>query len=166
MLRKHIEFPISFPRDCELCEENFENVRELKKHMIIHSLEGTIFGQLACKECRFLGDNFETMEVHNGKCCVSDFYCGLCEMKADTLENLETHLVSCEVYECEECEKRLTKLSDMKLHLEDDHSKDKNFFHLKMHRILKSKVDCKKYSYSDLYKFYSVFVIIFVGKAP
>jgi hypothetical protein len=71
-------------------------------------------------------------------------------MKADTLENLETHLVSCEMYECEECEKRLTKLCDIKLHLEDDHSKDKNFFHLKMHRILKSKVDCKKYSYSDV----------------
>jgi hypothetical protein len=47
-------------------------------------------------------------------------------MKADTLENLETHL-ACEVCECEEYEKHLTKLSDIKLHLEDDHSKDIHF---------------------------------------
>ena len=90
--------------------------------------------------------------VHNGKCCVSEFECGLCDMKVDTLENLETHLASCEVYECEECEKRFTKLSDIKLHLEDDHNKDKYFYHLKMHRIVKSKVDSKKYSYNDVWK--------------
>ena len=90
------------------------------------------------------------MQVHNGKCCVSNIECGLCGMEAETLENLETHLASCEVYECEECEIRHTKLSDIKVHIEEDHSKDKNFFHLKMHRILKSKVDCKRYSYSDV----------------
>ena len=76
----------------------------------------------------FIGDNFETMQVHNGKCCVSNIECGLCGMEAETLENLETHLASCEVYECEECEIRHTKLSDIKVHIEEDHSKDKNFF--------------------------------------
>ena len=113
MKRKHTDFTTSFPRNCELCEKSFENVQELKKHMIIHSLEGTTFGDLSCKECNFIGENFETMQVHNGKCCVSEFECGLCYMKADTLVNLETHLASCEVYECEECEKRLTKLSEI-----------------------------------------------------
>jgi hypothetical protein len=70
----------------------------LKEHS---TLEGTIFGQYACKDCRFLGDNFVTMEVHSGKCSVDDFECGLCAMKAETLDNLEKHLISCEVYECE-----------------------------------------------------------------
>jgi hypothetical protein len=88
--------------------------------------------------------------VHSGKCSVNDFECGLCDLKTDTLENLETHLASCEVYECEECETCYNDLNDIKLHLENDHNKDNSFFHLKMNSILKEKVDCKKYSYSDI----------------
>ena len=129
-------------------------------------MEGTIFGQYACKDCRSLGDNFVTMEVHSGKCSVDDFECGLCDMKAETLENLETHLTSCEVYECEVCENRFKTLNDIKLHIEIKHDKGKNFFHLKMNRIIKERVDFKKYSYNDVQLVSSVLVIIVVGKAP
>ena len=65
-LRKHTDYRTQYPKKCELCEEIFENSKELKKHMLIHSLERTIFKQLKCKECRFVGDDFETMEVHGG----------------------------------------------------------------------------------------------------
>ena len=54
------------------------------------------------------------------------------------------------MFECDECEKRYNILSDIKLHLEKDHNKETTFFHLKMNRILKENVDCKKYCYSDV----------------
>ena len=44
------------------------------------------------------------MEVQAGKCQTDNFECGLCEYTGNTLENLELHLVSCEIYECEECQ--------------------------------------------------------------
>ena len=90
------------------------------------------------------------MQVHGGKCSTTNFECGLCDLQIETLENLETHLASCEVYECDECEKRHKNLSDMKHHLENVHNKNATFFHLKMNRIVKEKVDCKKYCYGDV----------------
>ena len=97
-----------------------------------------------------MGDDFETMEVHGGKRSTNNFECGLCDLPMNSLENLETHLASCEVYECDNCEKRYKSLSDIKLHLEKEHNKETTFFHLKMNRIIKEKVDCKKYNYSDV----------------
>ena len=44
------------------------------------------------------------MEVHVGKCRTENFECGLCQYTCETLEGLELHLASCEVYECENCE--------------------------------------------------------------
>ena len=149
ILRKHTEYT-SYPRNCELCEKIFENALQMKKHWKIHSLEGSILGQYACKDCRFLGDNIVTMEVHSGKCSVDDFECGLCDLKFETLENLETHLTSCEVYECEVCEEKFKTLNNIKLHLKTNHDKGNHFFHMKMNRILKERVDCKRYSYSDV----------------
>ena len=43
------------------------------------------------------------MEVHNGKCQTDTFICGLCEIGTSTFEDLEVHLTSCEIYECEVC---------------------------------------------------------------
>ena len=149
-LRKHTDYLTQYPKKCELCEDTFEGRKELKKHMLLHSLERTIFKQFKCIDCRFLGDDIETMDVHGGKCCTTDFECGLCDLPFDTLENLETHLTSCEVYECDKCEKRYKSLSDIKLHLEKEHDKETTFFHLKMNRIIKENVDCKKYDYSDV----------------
>jgi uncharacterized Zn-finger protein len=104
-LRKHTDYLSQYPKKCELCEESFENSKELKKHMLIHSLERTISKQFSCEDCHLLGDIFETMEVHGGKCFNTNFECVLC----DTLENLETHLASCEVYECGKREKRYNR---------------------------------------------------------
>ena len=42
-----------------------------------------------------------------------------------SLEELRTHLASCEVYECAECYNRENSLSDIKLHIENTHDKTK-----------------------------------------
>ena len=47
------------------------------------------------------------MKVHIGKCSTTDLEIGLYDANFETLENLETYLVNCEIYECSVCEKRL-----------------------------------------------------------
>ena len=65
-----------------------------------------------------------SMVVHFGRCLVEKFNFGLCRLNSDTLENLETHL------------------KDVKLHIEEEHVKEENLFHLKMNRIVRKNVDC------------------------
>jgi hypothetical protein len=68
----------------------------------------------------------------------------------DSLESLETHLNSCEVYECYECGKKVKILNDIKLHIEKEHDKTNKFCHLKMNRMNPEEVDFKEYSLSDV----------------
>ena len=107
-------------------------------------------GGFECIDCDFICDNLESMEVHLGKCCVEQYYCGLCDWNSDDLPNLEMHLAACETYSCDVCEQRYKVLSDMKLHIEENHGKDKYLHHLKVNRICPTIVDCKKYSYNDV----------------
>ena len=85
------------PKLCELCDKKFETVKELRKHMKSHSYKNA---QYKCVEFDFLGTNEYTMEVHNGKDHSDNFECGLCEYAAETEENLELHLFTCEMYHC------------------------------------------------------------------
>ena len=87
----------------------------------------------------------EILEVQVGKCGSENFECGLCNFKTDTLEKLELHLVSCEVYECETCEERTKLLKDMKTHIEIEHGGLKKLYHIKMDRNDPSLVDIKEY---------------------
>ena len=84
------------------------------------------------------------MEVHFGKCCVAELFCGLCEWRSDCLENLETHLKSCEVYACEVCDRRFPALKDVKLHIDEEHGRGTSLIHLKMNRVVDKIVDVKK----------------------
>ena len=150
-IRKHTNFEnLTYPQSCEICEQKLENCIDFRNHMDIHSLTRTCFGDFRCNDCSFLSDNLESMVVHFGKCMVEILYCGLCDWKSDSIENLETHLAVCEVYECEECGKRVNVLKDIKIHIEQEHNKCSNIFHLKINRVYKKKVDCKKYSYTDI----------------
>ena len=90
------------------------------------------------------------MEVHVGKCRTENFECGLCEYTGDTLEKLETHLVSCEIYECEECQFRSRFLKELKAHVEKDHEKVTNIYHLKMDRNDSNLVDFKHYKSNEI----------------
>ena len=42
----------------------------------------------------------KNMEVHLGKHHSEKYECGLCDFGAGSLENLETHLNTCEVFQC------------------------------------------------------------------
>ena len=87
----------------------------------------------------------ETMEVHIGKCQTENFICGLCEFSTSTLEDIEVHLTSCEIYECEVCELRSRFLKEIKTHIESEHKEPQNLNHLKMDRDNPIIVDFKSY---------------------
>ena len=44
-----------------------------------------------------------TVEVHHGRYHSCDFECGLCDYKAKSIKKLNTHLSTCEIYECDDC---------------------------------------------------------------
>ena len=81
------------------------------------------------------------MEVHIGKCCYSYF-----EYRPESLEMLELHLVTCEMYECNDCYIRVKHLSEIKEHLQKEHEQGKYLNHLKMDRNDANKVDFKHIS--------------------
>ena len=54
------------------------------------------------------------MEVHAGKLHSEIIQCGLCDYKTKDLANLETHLSTCEIYECDRCYFRVTQIGDIK----------------------------------------------------
>ena len=68
---------------------------------------------LNVKNVNFLSEDLETMEVHIGKCCYSYFECGLCEYRPENFEMLEFHLVTCDMYECNDCYIRVKHLSEI-----------------------------------------------------
>ena len=74
------------------------------------------------------------MEVHNG----------ICEYRTESIEHLEVHLTTCEMYLCDSCEIRMNNLSNMKTHIEKEH-KEKWLIHLKMNRNNINEVDNNLY---------------------
>ena len=83
----------------------------MKKHLQTHSYKKANF---KCVDCEFVGTNEETMEVHIGKTHADIFVCGLCDYKAETLEELDIHLFTCEVYICSKCDFLEKSLSELK----------------------------------------------------
>ena len=90
----------------------------MKKHLKTHSYKKVEF---KCIECDFVGSSEETMEVHYGKNHSDSFECGICEYKAETLENLEIHLVTCEIFKCLYCIYSDKNLSEFKKHTTKEH---------------------------------------------
>ena len=138
---------------CEICEKQFKSPHDLKLHIYTHSYtsKGDI-GQ-TCKKCNFACDTIESMEVHLGKCNVEEFECGLCETSFKKTDELDTHLTTCEVYECAECILRYTTLEEIKKHLKDGHETEAVFqslHHLKMDREDITKVKFKRYFLSEV----------------
>ena len=149
--RKHTEIEKeTFPKECDFCEKTFETTKDMKNHMKSHSYKETNF---KCEDCNFCGKNELSMEVHFGKNHSENFECGLCEYKAQDLEELELHLFTCEIYECYKCELRVKKLSDMKRHKDENHV---NFgvwiTHAKLDRKNKEIVKTSEEWSSDLFR--------------
>jgi prefoldin subunit 5 len=141
MARKHTLHFDSKSKKCELCDKDFENVREIKKHLKTHSYKKVEF---KCVECDFVGASEETMEVHYGKSHSDSFECGICEYKAETFENLEIHLVTCEIFKCRYCDFNEKNLSEFKKHTAKEHNPGQfhTILHYKMDRTNQNEVCC------------------------
>ena len=118
----------------------------MKKHMVTHSCTEIHY---KCEECDFVGQNKVTMEVHMGKNHSEKFEHGLCELEADSLANLEIHLNTCEMFQCDknECNKRFKTIKEIKEHIKKEH-KDYGYGyldHLKLDRNNCNKVTEKPY---------------------
>ena len=81
------------------------------------------------------------------------FECSIGEIHCDTLENLEIHLVSCEIYENYVCEKRTRFLHEIKTRNENEHDSSKSLFHLERNRENLILVDLKTYKIEVTYFF-------------
>ena len=94
----------------------------------------------------------KTIEVHAGKAHSSNFECGLCDFKAKDLENLETHISTCEIYECNNCYFRVTQICEIKIHMLEKHeSENVLILHGKQDRSNEEKIDCKEHLRFDLF---------------
>ena len=83
--------------NCDLCEKYLKNERLLKIHKHTHSYHSiflrTILEEQLCKKYEFNCKNI-------GNCNLENYECGLCDDNFDTLEDLEIHLNTCNIYEC------------------------------------------------------------------
>ena len=61
------------------------------------------------------------MEVHIGRLHSEKPFRGLCNFEANTIENLNLHLSTCEIYNCEACCFRTINLHEIKDHLNTVH---------------------------------------------
>ena len=137
--RKHTNLQEDkYPAECDFCELQLNSESEMKMHLkITHTFGETKF---KCEDCDYCGENELSVEVHQGKCHTEDFECGLCEYKAGTIENLDTHLSTCESYECDDCFFRVGNLADIKSHMIGKHGKENL-------KIIHGKVDRKNINF-------------------
>ena len=124
----------------------------MKVHLKTHSFKKLDF---KCEDCDYFGPNVITMEVHHGRKHSQDPECGLCEFKANSRENLETHLVTCEIYDCKRCDLRFQNLTTMRTHLQEEHkghTQIVTIVHAKLDRKNSEIVACKEYNGKSLLK--------------
>ena len=117
----------------------------MKMYMRLHSYKKVKY---KCEECDFCCENEPSIEVHIGRAHSDNFECGLCEFGAGDVEKLETHLFTCEIYECKTCEIRYNTLSEVKYHMCEEHIKGQTFIpiiHAKQNRKNKELINCTKH---------------------
>ena len=134
---------------CTKCGEIFDTGREHKIHFYTHSYTSES-EMMKCKNCDFETKSVYTMEVHVTKCRTKDFECGLCEETFVKENDLETHLRTCETYECSDCWKRLRNLADIKKHIKENHKDYTTLNHLKIDREKEFDVNIKSYTVEEV----------------
>ena len=151
--KKHTKADVlEFPKKCDLCDIELLNKREMKFHVMNHSYKEV---QFKCEECDFSGNNEISMEVHINKVHSEELECGMCEFEAKDLETLETHLVTCQIYECKHCAERWQSISDVKKHMAEEHKGVGGQFlkiiHAKLDISNSDEIKCKTYYSKDLF---------------
>ena len=136
---------------CNDCDDIFDTKRAFKVHSYTHSFTN-IKDKHKCNNCDFESESLNTVEVHVGKCRESNFDCGLCGEDFEKLQDLETHLRTCEIYECQNSSfwMRCKNLSEMKKHIQENHSSSTELDHLKIDRKKEFNVSSTFYSLKDI----------------
>ena len=148
--RKHTEAStLKFPKKCDLCEKEYGNSTELRKHLRTHSYKEAKF---QCEDCDFVGKSRETMNVHVGRSHTDQFECGLCDTKFENSPLLETHLNTCEMFRCRMCWQERTTISEIKEHLQKKHKGPQPIIieHFKMSRHNNYEVTSKDHWAKEL----------------
>ena len=127
--RKHTTYSEeTLPTNCEICDEKFTDYKnkswskvEIEKHITSHSYQSSSELKFKCNECEFWGPNRLTMELHMKKFHSEKITCGLCNYEAKTIEELETHNLTCENFRCCECDNNFKNILDIKDHTVKEH---------------------------------------------
>ena len=92
----------------------------MTEHLKVHSYKNLIF---KCEDCDFLAEDELSLEVHAGKKHSGNFECALCGFAGKDLEQLETHIHTCERFNCTYCKPETTfyNIPDLKSHLSTQH---------------------------------------------
>ena len=144
---------MKYPKSCDLCEKEISDSKEMLKHMKSHSYTRDLNAYYLqyiyeCEDCDFKSKTTETMESwkYTRESAVQKcFQCGIYENTFGTVDQLDLHLLNCEVYKCQECQFRTKFLKDVKIHIETEHGQKKYLCHLKMDRNESDVVDIKQY---------------------
>ena len=99
----------------------------------------------------FLESEFST-EVFIGKHHSEKYECGLCDVEAKDLENIEIHLVSCELYHCGGCKIKFKNIKGVTNHIILMEYEDGRYlvYHLRLDRNNQSEVSKKRYRSDDI----------------
>ena len=108
--RKHTSYLAeNLPDKCDICDEKFKYLDDkpwgkerIDKHRLSHSYTCGSELKFKCEECNFWGPNKLTMEMHIRKKHSEIISCGMCMSELKSEEILETHLITCEIYNCNE----------------------------------------------------------------
>ena len=161
MKRKHTKYAKDKrPSKCEVCDQEFKDYKGnpetdeyVEKHMMAHSYKCSSYLKYKCEECDFWGPNTLTMEVHMKKHHSEKVQCGLCDYEADNIEQLETHLVTCETYKCFDCKIIFKTMREIKDHINKKHAGEPVWLtHSKSDRKYPEYFDSKDYSRKELFK--------------
>ena len=137
MRRKHTHLEKEkYPKDCEFCDYDCRSKEDEEKHLRKHTFKKPLF---KCDNCDLVVESLLNLQVHIGKQHSGNFECGLCDYAGNTLDNLETHYLTCEVYTCKRCTESFYNLSNVK-----DHLKAKHMKHIRNTEVEHIKMD-KKY---------------------
>ena len=80
------------------------------------------------------------------------FECTVCKLKHKSKEELDIHLLTCEIYVCSLCSYTHKRLSELKSHCKTKHTRNTIIKHCKMDREDFSKLSCKNYFSEEIWK--------------
>ena len=159
MKRKHTCKTENNPEKCDVCEEKFLRYsgepwekEMIESHILSHAYKGEHELKFKCDECEFWGPNKLTMEVHVRKVHCENISCRLCDFKASSKNELETHLSTCERYACCMCQKTFHTVINIKEHIKEEHEeRNTRIIHAKSSRTYPDFFDEKSYFSKELF---------------